>query len=197
MSRLSSQGTIIMIESGTTPAGKAITAATKAKPCVLTVAAFAGAVGDIVMVRGTGWSTLDDRPFAVKASAAGSVTLEDSDTTTETAVLGAGALLESPPLVELCRSTFTLNQPAGATIDVTTLCDEAHRIVSGLPAIATWQAAGFYDFNDLAMWAARSLYRSGNFATFKVKFRDGSGLAFSGNVNAFDLTMGINAAGLR
>jgi predicted secreted protein len=179
---------------GAVPAGKAVTAATKAKPCVLTVTTGAAVVGDIVVPRGTGFSAIDDRPFSVSAVATGTYTLADSDTTGETGTLLAGAKVEQPSLVELCRSTFTINNPAGATIDVTTLCDDAHKIVSGLPAIGTWQANGFYDKDDAAMWAARDYYRSGAVVVFKVQFRDNSGLTFAANVNVFDVAAGINAA---
>jgi hypothetical protein len=126
--------------------------------------------------------------------AAGAVTLEDSDTTAEVGILAAAPTLEKPPLAELCRSTFTVNNPAGAVIDVTTLCDNAHKIVSGLPAIGTWQGNGFYDSNDAAEEVARDYYRSGFVAVFKATFRDGSGIAYSANVNVFDIVAGINAA---
>jgi hypothetical protein len=87
--------------------------------------------------------------------------------------------------LELCRSTFNVNNPAGATIDVTTLCDDAHRIVSGLPGIATWTAAGFYDAGDAAMFVARDAYRSGAPVDLQVIFRDGTGIAFRGTVTTF------------
>jgi hypothetical protein len=183
-----------MIQSSAAPASAPITAATKAKPCVLTVTGGSAAVGSVVVPRNTGFASLDDRPFVVSAVAAGAVTLGDSDTTNEIATLGASATLEEPTLIELCRSTLTLNNPAGATIDVTTLCDDAHKIVSGLPAIATWQANGFYDSFDTAMLAARDYYRSGLIVSFKATFRDGSGITWAGNVNVFDITAGINAA---
>jgi len=194
MSRISSQGTVIDIQSTDPITSKPITAATKAKPCVLTVTGSTAAVGDIVVPKNTGFASLDDRPFAVAATATGSVTLEDSDTTDETATLNAAATLDEPTMIELCRSTLTLNNPAGATIDVTTLCDQAHKIVSGLPAIATWAANGFYDQNDVALFAARDYYRSGDIVAFRARFADGSGVAWAGNVNVFDITAGINAA---
>jgi hypothetical protein len=194
MARLTSQGTVIMIDDpATAPTSNAVTAATKAKPCVLTVTATAPAVGDIVVPRDTGFGSLDGRPFKVSASVALAVTLEDSDTTGETATLSADAVIEAPTWLELCRSTFNLNAPAGATIDVTTLCDDAHRIVAGLPAVGTWTANGFYDMNDAAMFAARDAYRSGENVLLDVRFRDGSGVTYSGTVNTFDLTLGVNA----
>jgi hypothetical protein len=195
MSRISSQGTVIQIQSGPLPAGTAVSAGTKAKPCVLTGTAMTFVVGDIVVPQNTGFTSIDGRPFKLSAASATSITLEDSDTTDEPGTFAAsGATVAEPPLEELCRSTFTVSNPAGATIDVTTLCDNAHKIVSGLPAIGTWQANGFYDYSDSAMMAARDYYRSGEVVTFVATFRDGSGITFNANVNLFDLAAAINAA---
>jgi hypothetical protein len=149
---------------------------------------------------GTGWASIDGRPFRVSAVAAQVVTLEDSDTVAEPNPITVAATSKvniygaANALVELCRSTFNLNQPAGATIDVTTLCDDAHRIVAGLPAIGTWTAAGFYDANDTALLLARDAYRSGVSVVISVIFRDGSSVQFMGTVNQMDITLGINAA---
>lgn len=195
MSRISSQGTVIMIQNDDAEEDVApITAITKAKPAVLSIAASTAVVGDIVIPNGTGFKSLDGRPFKVITKTAAAVTLEDSDTSKEVGAATATGKLGIVPFIELCRSTFSVNQPAGATIDVTTLCDEAHRIVSGLPAISTWQANGFYDYSDAAMLSALDIYRSGDFVTLMAIFRDNSGLVFTGNVNVFDIAAGVNAA---
>jgi hypothetical protein len=202
MSRISSQGTIIMINDPATAAPiSLIASATKAKPCIVTLATGEDAPvkGDIIIPQDTGWASLDGRPFKVSTVALLAITLEDSDTTAEVAAIRIStddppAAMALPTWLELCRSTFNLNAPAGATIDVTTLCDTAHRIVTGLPAVGTWTANGFYDMNDLAMFAARDAYRDGATVTLDVRFRDGSGVAFNGTVNTFDLTLGVNAA---
>jgi hypothetical protein len=192
--RISSQGTIIMIDDGTDPAPIDIVSATKAKPCTITVAAGASpVVGDIIVPRGTGWNSIEAMPFKVSAAVAGVVTLEDSDTTREANAILIGTI-EVPAFVEMCRSSFTANQPAGATIDVTTLCDTAHRIVAGLPAIGTWTAPGFYDCQDTALERARDAYRSGEDVVIDVRLPDGCGLTFMGIVQTFDVTLGINAA---
>jgi hypothetical protein len=130
----------------------------------------------------------------VSASAAGSVTLEDSDTSDETADILGTASLSKPTFLELCRSNFTASQPAGATIDVTTMCDPAHRIIAGLPAIGTWTAAGFYDADDTALSRARDYYRSGEDCVIDVRLRDKTGWTFMGIVQTFDVALGINAA---
>jgi hypothetical protein len=196
MARISSQGSVIMISDDIDTASVAITAATKAKPCVLTISGTgtAPAVGDIVVPRGTTWNTIEGMPFKVSAVSSLEITLEDSDTSGEVADIAVAATLSLPTFLELCRSNFTANQPAGTTIDVTTLCDVAHRIVAGLPAIATWTAAGFYDCDDTALARARDYYRSGEDAVFDIRLPDGCGFTFMGIVNTFDVTLGLNAA---
>jgi hypothetical protein len=194
MSRISSQGTIIMIDDGTDPTPVDIVSATKAKPCVITVTALgAPVVGDIIVPRGTGWNSIEAMPFKVSAAAAGALTLEFSDTSREANNILIGTV-EVPTFLELCRSSFTANQPAGATIDVTTLCDTAHRIVAGLPAIGTWTAPGFYDCQDQALWRANDAYHSGEDVVIDVRLPDGCGFTFMAIVNTFDVTLGINVA---
>src|SRR5262245_25755525 len=201
MSRISSQGTVIMISDADMDAvSVAITAATKAKPCVLTITTGASdpVVGDIVVPRNTGGLSLEGMPFKVSAVTAGAVTLEDSDTSDEVADINTtgdpAASISKPTFLELCRSNFTANNPAGATIDVTTLCDIAHRIVAGLPAIGTWSAAGFWDCDDTALFRARDYYRSGEDCILDIRLADGCGMTFAAIVNTFDVTLGINAA---
>lgn len=200
MARLSSQGSVIMISDAVDATSLNITAATKAKPCVLTVGTGGTmpVAGDIVVPRNTGWNTIESMPFKVSAVASGSVTLEDSDTTDEVGEINTAgtppASLSMPTFLELCRSNFTANQPAGTTIDVTTLCDVAHRIVAGLPAIATWTAAGFYDCQDDALERARDYYRSGEDCVIDVRLPDGCGWTMMTIINTFDVTLGINAA---
>jgi hypothetical protein len=197
--RIGSQGTVIMISDETAPTPITIVSATKAKPCVITVAAGpAPIVGDIIVPRNTAWNSIEAMPFKVSAVAAGAVTLEASDTSAEpnninTTTTPVGTI-EVPTFIELCRSTLTINQPAGATIDVTTLCDIAHRIVPGLPALSTWTAAGFYDCTDAAIDRASEAYQTGEKVTLDVRNADGCGVTFTAIVNSFDLTWAVNAA---
>jgi len=198
MARISSQGTVIKIGTDLSLVSTAITLVTNTKPAVITVASTTSiALGSIIIPRDTGYNSLDGQAFAAEAvdTTAKTVTLADSDTTNDTGVtLGASAMADVPKMEELCRSTFTVMGPAGATIDVTTLCDEAHRIVSGLPAIGTWTANGFYDYQDTVLKKARDYYRSGDTIPIMAVFRDKSGLTFMGTINTYDITLGINAA---
>jgi hypothetical protein len=197
--RISSQGSVIMISDDIDATSVDIVSATKAKPCTITVAAGASpVVGDIIVPRNTGWNSIEAMPFKVKSITGGVITLEDSDTSRESAdintTVAPHGTIEVPTFLELCRSNFTANQPAGSTIDVTTLCDVAHRIVAGLPAIGTWNAAGFYDCKDAALWRARDVYRSGEDVIIDIRLADGCGFTFAAIVNTFDVTLGINAA---
>jgi hypothetical protein len=200
MSRISSQGSIVRISDNLDAVSHVIVSATKAKPCVLTLDVGAvPAVGDIVVPRFTGWNSIEGMPFKASAVAGQQVTLYDSDTSKEVNALSIApanppASLSVPTWMEMCRANFNANQPAGATIDVTTMCDPAHRILGGLPAIGTWTAAGFYDRNDVAMFRARDAYRTAEDVAIDIKLHDGSGWAFMAIVNTFDLTVGVNAA---
>lgn len=198
MPGISSQGTILMISDDPDAVQHPATAATKAAPCVITVTAPTAVVGDIVIPRNTGWASIEGMPFKVSAVATGAVTLEDSDTSGETNDFPTtGAKVSEPTFTELCRSNINANSPAGATIDVTTLCDIAHRIVPGLPGVGTWTAAGFFDDTEAgnaALFVARDLARKQAKAPIDVRLNNGKGWTFMATVNTFDLTAGVNAA---
>lgn len=194
--RQSSTGTRFSVQSGDLPAGTAITAATKAKPPVLTVAALpVGLVaGEAVIVRESGWKTIDNRPFTADPAAATAVTLKEGDTSGEMNLALAGATVAEVPWSESCMATLVFNSPAGNVIDQTTLCDEARVTTSGMPAIATWQATGFWDATDAVQSRLHDLYGSGEYVAFRCEFPDGSGLMFSANVNSFDVRAGVDQA---
>jgi hypothetical protein len=199
MARMSSQGTVISIQAAADAAPATIASVTKAKPAVLTMSATLDptlVVGAVVTPKGTGFASLDGRTFKVVAidATAKTVELGGSDTSKEAGTMTAGATLANPTMIELCRSTLTLSSPAGATVEVTTLCDTGHRIVSGLPAISTYEANGFFDIEDAAMLTAREYYASGEIVAFDARFPDGSGMCWQGNVNSFNVAAGINAA---
>lgn len=185
----------MFVQTGDIPAGTVSTDATKAKPAVVSFAAPpAGvAVGDIVMPSGFNWRSIDGRPFQASVIAANDVTLYDSDTVAEVADAALGSVAKVP-LTEFCMATLTFTSPAGTDIDVTTLCDAARETVSGLPAVSTWQATGFWDADDATQLRLRELYRTGEKVVFVARFNDGSGLAFKANVNSFDVRAGVDQA---
>ena len=195
--RQSSQGTLFMVQSGALGATADIASATKAKPAVVTFATAvpAGVVaGSVVVPSKTGWKSLDNRPFVVDPLAVLAATLYDSDTSHEINALAAEAVAGAVTWSEACMATLTLTNPAGNTIDATTLCDDARVTLSGMPAIATWQATGFWDADDPVQTPLGDLYRSGEYVAFQVKFADGSGVVFMANVTSFDIRAGVDQA---
>lgn len=197
MSRLSSQGTKFYVQNAVLPAGTAMTAITKAAPAEITVAALpVGWVnGSVVVPTGTGWKSIDGKPFAISDINVPANTLEllGSDTTEELAdaVLGDVALV---PFGESCMATMTFTSPAGTTIDVTTLCDVARETIDGMPGVSTWSATGFWDRADPMQARLRALKNTGEQVAFRVEFNDGSGLVFRASVNQFDIRMGVDQA---
>lgn len=194
--RQSSTGTKFSVQSGDLPAGTAVTAATKAKPAVLTVALLPVGLtaGEAVVVKGSGWKGIDDRPFTADPVAAGSITLMESDSSGETNGALAGATVTEIEFSESCMATLTFTSPAGNTIDQTTLCDEARVTRSGMPAISTWQATGFWDAGDPVQTRLADLYDSGEYVAFRCEFADGSGLMFNACVNSLDVRAGVDQA---
>lgn len=193
MAAKSSQGTRVFISNGAAPTTVTITAVTKASPAVVSVSSAAAlAVGDIVMPRNTGFKSIDEFPYRVAAISTLDITLEDSDTTGETGTVTAGDL-EEHTLIELCVANFTTDQPAGTTLDVTTMCDVARRTLSGLPGQGTWTANGFHDGGDASQQIAREAYRSGDDQVFRLIFRDGSGVLFAGVLNQLNIGAAVDA----
>lgn len=194
--RQSSTGTKFSVQSTDLPGGVSITAATKAKPSVLTLATVPSTItlGAPVVVRDTGWKSIDDRPFTADPVTGTSVTLKESDTSGEPNAALVGAKGAAIPFSESCMATLVFNRPAGNTIDTTTLCDEARVTQSGMPAIATWQATGFWDASDAVQSRLADLYESGEYVFFRCEFADGSGLMFKANVNSMDVRAGVDQA---
>lgn len=193
MAAKSSQGTRVYIDNGAAPTAHVITSVTKASPAVVAVVSATGlAVGDIVTPRDTGFKSIDDFPFRVAAVSALNITLEDSDTSGETGTVTAGSLDEAT-LIELCVANFTTDQPAGTTLDVTTMCDVARRTLSGLPGQGTWTANGFHDGADASQQIARQAYRDGDDRIFRLIFRDSSGVLFAGVLNQLNIGSAVDA----
>lgn len=193
MAAKSSQGTRVFIDNGAAPTAHVISAVTKASPAVVTVVSPTGiAVGDIVVPKDTGFKSIDEFPFRVATVATNDITLEDSDTSDETGTATTGSL-DEVTLVELCVANFTTDQPAGTTLDVTTMCDVARRTLSGLPGTGTWTANGFHDGSDASQQIARQAYRDGDDRIFRLIFRDASGVLFAGVLNQLNIASAVDA----
>jgi hypothetical protein len=195
MSRQSSQGTKLYVQATDLPAGTALVSATKAAPCVVTFAAPPGAglvVGAIAVPRNTGWKSLDNRPFQIKAVSGNTITLADSDTVAEPNAILLGTIAPVT-LTEGCMATVTFATPAGTDIDMTTMCDFARVTAPGLPGLSTWSATGFWDATDAFQARLRELLRSREVVVFECLFPDASGLAYSASANTLTINAGVDA----
>jgi len=140
------KGKAVWLSKNPAPTGLSITAATKAKPCVLTVTNTAS-VGDIIRVEQTGFASLDGRAFEISVASGTSLTLKNTDTTDETATLGASATgyiyEEGVDTVETCFSSFGVSREAAATISAGTFCGTTSLV--GQAGATSIEFAGFDD----------------------------------------------------
>lgn len=140
------KGKAVWISKVPAPAGVAITAATKAKPAVITVANSAK-IGDIVRVEGTGLASLDGKAFEVTVASATELTLGNTDTTNDGTFVATDAKAYIYPmdtaLVETCFNSFNVNREPAATIAAATFCGTDS--FAGQPGGTTIEVAGFDD----------------------------------------------------
>lgn len=193
MARLTSEGARLAMQDGPLPAGSAIASASAAAPCVLSMAGPPPfAVGAIVVVAGSGWASLDGRAFRVDVIDGALVMLGDSDASGELAAVAGGATAAPVGLIDFCTASLDVARPASADFDTTTIYDEARTIRTGLAAINTWSAEGFWDITDLAQQRVHQLLRSRAIVVFTARYQDDSGLVFTANLNNFETRSGID-----
>lgn len=192
MAAESSQGTKVLMWNGVTPVTHVVSGVTKAAPAVVSVVSATGlAVGDIVVPKDTGFRSIDDQPWKVSVVSTLAITLEGSDTTDEVNTATSGSLDEYT-MAEICMAGFSVSRPAGTTLDVTTMCDTSRKTLTGMPGQASWKANGFWDGVDAVQKLAEAAYASGDPQVFQMKFRDGTGVAFAGALNIFDIDAAVD-----
>lgn len=126
----------------------AVTAITAGATTVLTVANSA-AVGDIVVVTNSGWSSLDGKPGVVTTATASSLTV-DIDTAAEatTALATAKASIYEPDnWVENCVSGLDIGGGAADSVSLATFCDSSAAL-AGAAGAQTATLTGFVDYSD-------------------------------------------------
>ena len=192
MSRIRSEGTKMYVQTAEEGAAVPMTAITKAAPCVITFSALPDEFvdGRIVVPDGTGFRSIDGKPFQIDVSGS-TITLLDSDTSDEPdeAVLGT---VTGVGMTEFCAGTANLTEGAGTDIDMTTMCDDERVTDTGLPAAPTWSATGFHDKDDASQSRMYALKRSKEKVVFAVQYRDNSGYTFLSNVNNYETRTGVD-----
>jgi len=133
MSAKSTKDLQICISRGdATKVNVAATAATAAKPCVVT-ATQSGVDGEMVYVDGTGMPSIDGKWWVSASVTPTELTLLGSDTSDDTFV-GPGTVnrYAEADMECLCLSSLTLNVDEPGTISVATFCDPSATIASAV-----------------------------------------------------------------
>src|SRR5580765_912553 len=118
MAAFSTKGLTVWLQKlpGSSPVPINITAATNAKPSTVTVSSSDAtklSPGALVLVKGTGMKSLDDRTFVLGTKSGNSFPLQGSDASGETAAATAGNLTDysgSGDMVEFCVSSIEYAQ---------------------------------------------------------------------------------------
>lgn len=128
------QGSSLAVITSVTGA-QAITAATKANPCVLSIAAHTFIVGDVIRPTGVvGMTQLNGNDYVVSAIAAGTVTLFGVDSTDYTTYTSGGVAAKGV-FSNFCELTgFDRSGGASAEIETTSICSDAQEFETGLRA---------------------------------------------------------------
>lgn len=154
MSAKSSKGVSICITKGSaTGTAMAATAATKAKPAVITVADVTGLEpGNLIKFAAdsTGLESLDGKEFVIANidDTANTFEVVGSDTTNDTGTFAAGddmTLYLKDDMVCLCLSTLGFNPESPDSIGVGTFCDPSASLPSAVVSAGTLSYGGYVD----------------------------------------------------
>lgn len=126
------QGTTLAVITGATGT-QAISAATKANPCVVTASGHAFVVGDVVRISGVvGMTQLNGNDYVVSAIATNTITLKDVDST-DYGTYVSGGVAAKGAFSNFCELTgFDRSGGAAAEIETTTICSDAQEFEAGL-----------------------------------------------------------------
>jgi hypothetical protein len=160
MAKSSKGVTICVSKPGATGTSLAATAASKAKPAVITVADTTGMFdGQLIKLAAdsTGLSSLDGKTFVVEFAAGdvpGTATtfkLLGSDSTADTGVFAAGADMTAWGKADmqcLCFSEFSFNPETPNQISTATYCNPQDAIASAATAAGSVSFGGYIDITD-------------------------------------------------
>ena len=134
---------------------------TKAAPSVISAALSGGADGDVVVLSGTGWGSLDTVWVASDVSASDFDAL-GSDPTGETVASTAGSVnhYTASDLTKLCLASLTINTSEPGTTSVATFCDPTASLPSAINEAGTISFTGFVDVNSADYVALYSASKS-------------------------------------
>jgi len=116
-----------------------------------TAAALVPAIGQLVRITNSGFTSIDGKVFPVSAVGAGTFTLLGSDTSGELGNMSIDAEMEiwdSSQMVRLCLTGFTFNPETPGTTAVGTYCNPSATLPQTAVSAGTATLTGWIDKND-------------------------------------------------
>jgi hypothetical protein len=193
MAAIKTQGSTLSVETALAST-KAITGATNANPCVLTIVGNGYTNGDIIkIVDVVGMEQLNERAFKVSAAATDSVTLTGVDSTLYgTYVSGGTAAKATMAAVGKIDGMPTLFAGQANTINTTHLKSFRTENIQGLATSGTCSMSGLIEDSDagqLAMQQANELQAE---KVFTVTRSDGKIAPFVAFCDSFQIAAAAN-----
>lgn len=171
--RFKFQGSQIALSTGfeDNSPSKVITAATRADPCIISVASHGIAAGgySVGRIRGVGGMTeLNDRVFIVEYVSAGTLRLWGVDSTGYAAFTSNGSL-DLATFSNFCELTgYNRQGGSKAENDASSLCSTAKEFELGLPDFGTTQLDFFFAPRTAIQTAMKEFDSSGDMMAVKV-----------------------------
>ncbi|MGF6932980.1 PKD repeat protein [Paraburkholderia sp. UCT70] len=130
--------------------------------------------GASIFLIGTGWTSLDLKSWVVQNIdyTAKTATLAQSDTSGETDPIGANAAWLLHAYVDVCAKSYQINENAAASIDTTTLCDNAKTSLVGFSDPGTLTFDFFIDPTDPDYQELRAAQKDGKTRMFEVVYQN-------------------------
>lgn len=145
--------------------------------------------GDLIMVSGTGWKSIDGKLVRVTAfdGTSGDLTVAADtfaeNTTPTLADIKAGQMTWH----HACLSEFSANPGTPGEVDATTMCDTARVTLPGLASPGTASFSGFFDLDDAGMKALMDAEEDAKPRYLIAKSRRGQMAIFHGVVSSFSI----------
>lgn len=188
MARESTIGSVFLLEKiPSTPATPVpISAGTAAKPAVLTVTGATTAKGEFIRISGTGSKPLDRMvPHRASVATATSITVDTDNSAANNGVAVTDGDYVDLEFQEVCFAEFGNDVPTPGEIDVTTMCDDERRQVTGLASMGTATFGGPLDLTDAGQMALLEAYNDKKPRAMIWKTRSGQTGMLYGVVNSF------------
>ena len=202
MAKMSTKGLGILLETKSpTLTADVITGVTNAKPAVVTpttIGSFKD--GDWVLIKGTGFSSIDDSIWEVANTGATSFELKCSDASSEAAPSTTGNATPmttsggTAAFVPWCISSFSRDTPAAETISVGNFCDPSAQ-VSGDAQAGTISFNGPLDPCEKSFQELNTAISDGQERWAIVKFPGTNGeLVMQVELNSVSESLELNSA---